>query len=62
MADKQTNRCESSCFEGRGRYFTDIERMLDDGLSSGYVRARHDTTNIEEARDLVKEEPPHEFK
>jgi len=62
MENKHNNHCESSCFEGRDKYFTDIERMLDDGLSGGYVHARHDATNIEEARDLVKEEPPHEFK
>jgi hypothetical protein len=33
--------------------------MINEGMSGGSVHMREDTTNIEEARDLVEEEPPH---
>jgi hypothetical protein len=35
--------------------------MINEGLSGGSVHMREDTTNIEEARDLVKEERPHQI-
>jgi hypothetical protein len=34
--------------------------MINEGLSGGSVHGRHDTTNIEEARELLKEQPPYE--
>ncbi|MCL6586839.1 MAG: hypothetical protein K6T72_10070 [Anoxybacillus sp.] len=53
-------RCKDSCHEGRDKYFMDIDRMINEGMAGGYVHARNDATNIEEARDLVEEEPPYE--
>lgn len=56
--DKLTNK--DSSYEGRDTAYMDIDRMINEGMSGGSVHARHDTTNIEEARDLVEESPPHE--
>ncbi|MFK9094178.1 hypothetical protein [Bacillus salipaludis] len=56
--EKLTN--EGSAFEGREMAYMDIDRMINEGMSGGSVHARHDTTNIEEARDLVEEQPPYE--
>ncbi|MBO0961313.1 hypothetical protein J1P26_16535 [Neobacillus sp. MM2021_6] len=55
---KLTN--EGSTYEGRDMVYLDIDRMINEGMSGGSVHARHDTTNIEEARDLVQEQPPYE--
>lgn len=46
--------------EGRDVAYMDIDRMINEGLAGGNVYSRHDTTNIEEALDLFKEEPPFE--
>ena len=46
-------------YEGKDKNYLDIDRMINEGMSGGSVHARNDTTNIEEARDLVKEEPPY---
>jgi hypothetical protein len=46
-------------YEGKDKAYLDIDRMINEGLSGGSVHMREDTTNIEEARDLVQEEPPH---
>ncbi|MFJ7728014.1 hypothetical protein ACIQXV_17940 [Neobacillus sp. NPDC097160] len=56
--EKLTN--EGSAFEGREMAYMDIDRMINEGMSGGSVHARHDTTNIEEARDLIEEQPPYE--
>ncbi|WML38633.1 hypothetical protein RCG19_15695 [Neobacillus sp. OS1-2] len=56
--DKLTN--EGSTYEGRDMVYLDIDRMINEGMSGGSVHARHDTTNIEEARDLIQEQPPYE--
>jgi hypothetical protein len=45
-------------FEGKDKVYLDIDRMINEGMSGGSVHSRHDSTNIEEARDLVEEEPP----
>lgn len=45
-------------YEGRDKVYLDIDRMINEGMSGGSVHSRHDTTNIEEARNLTKEEPP----
>ncbi|MBY0144897.1 hypothetical protein [Neobacillus niacini] len=45
-------------YEGKDKVFLDIDRIINEGLSGGSVHSRHDTTNIEEARDLSEEEPP----
>lgn len=44
--------------EGRDKVFLDIDRMINEGLSGGSVHSRGEVTNIEEARDLVQEDPP----
>lgn len=46
-------------YEGKDKAYLDIDRMINEGMSGGSVHMREDTTNIEEARDLVEEEPPH---
>lgn len=45
-------------YEGKDKVYLDIDRMINEGLSGGSVHSRHDTTNIEEARNLTEEEPP----
>ncbi len=40
-------------FEGRDKVYLDIDRMINEGMSGGSVHSRHDSTNIEEARDLI---------
>ncbi|CRK83563.1 hypothetical protein [Neobacillus massiliamazoniensis] len=47
-------------YEGRDQAFLDVDRMINEGMSGGSVHSRYDSTNIEEARDLVEEEPPYE--
>lgn len=54
--EKQTN--DGSLYEGRDKAYVDIDRMINEGLSGGSVHSRLDYTNIEEARDLPKEQPP----
>ena len=49
---------EDSRHEGRDKASLDIDRMINEGLSGGSVHSREDQSNIEEARDLMKEEPP----
>lgn len=58
--DKEKLINEGSDYEGKDKAFMDVDRMINEGMSGGTVHARHDTTNIEEARDLVAEEPPYE--
>jgi hypothetical protein len=57
--DRGTNL--GSAFEGRDKVYMDVDRMINEGMSGGSVHSRSDTTNIEEARDLYKEQPPHEI-
>ena len=52
---------KGSTFEGRDQVYLDIDRMINEGMSGGSVHPRQETTNIEQARDLVKEEPPYEI-
>jgi hypothetical protein len=47
-------------YEGKDKVYLDIDRIINEGLSGGSVHSRHDTTNIEEARNLTEEEPPHQ--
>ena len=55
--DVQVNK--DLLFEGKDKAYLDIDRMINEGMSGGSVHSRHDTTNIEEARDFTEEEPPH---
>jgi hypothetical protein len=52
---------EDLLYEGKDKTYLDIDRIINEGLSGGTVHARHDTTNIEEARNLKEEEPPYEY-
>ncbi|MCM3617013.1 hypothetical protein M3936_05370 [Sutcliffiella horikoshii] len=45
-------------YEGREEYYVDIDRYINEGMAGGSVFERDRYTNIEEARDLGKEEPP----
>ncbi|MEH7012736.1 hypothetical protein V7087_18330 [Neobacillus niacini] len=45
-------------YEGKDKVYLDIDRMINEGMSGGSVHSRHDSTNIEEARNLTEEEPP----
>lgn len=56
--EKLTN--QGSAYEGRDKAYMDVDRMINEGMSGGSVHARQETTNIEEARDLVSEQPPYE--
>ncbi|MBV7508168.1 hypothetical protein KW850_23390 [Bacillus sp. sid0103] len=49
-----------SAYEGRDKAFMDVDRMINEGMSGGSVHSRHDSTNIEEARDFQEEQPPYE--
>ncbi|WP_243385862.1 hypothetical protein [Bacillus kexueae] len=49
-------------YEGRNEAYMDIDRMINEGLSGGSVHYRYEMANIEEARDLEKEEPPYDCK
>jgi hypothetical protein len=48
-------------YEGRNELYLDIDRMINEGMSGGSVHYRENITNIEEARDLETEAPPHEI-
>ena len=52
------NEKKDLAFEGKDKVYLDIDRIINEGLSGGSVHSRHDTTNIEEARNLEEEEPP----
>jgi hypothetical protein len=48
-------------YEGKDKVYLDIDRIINEGLSGGSVHSRHDTANIEEARNLTEEEPPNQL-
>ncbi|MDE5050882.1 hypothetical protein NDK25_00455 [Niallia taxi] len=56
MMDK---KYEDTGFEGREKAYVDIDRMINEGLSGGKVFRHDSTANIEEARELAEEDPPH---
>lgn len=61
MNEKKEKRAnQGSQYEGRDIAYMDIDRMINEGMSGGSVHMRHDTTNIEEARDIAPEQPPYE--
>lgn len=59
MSDKKKTD-KGPQYEGRDEYFMDVDRYINEGLAGGSVFERDHYTNIEEARDLEKEEPPKE--
>ncbi|MBD8003763.1 hypothetical protein [Bacillus norwichensis] len=46
--------------EGREKYFMDVDRMENEGMSGGSVFMREDSTNIEQSTDFFPEDPPQE--
>lgn len=46
-------------YDGKDLVYLDIDRMINEGLAGGTVINRETNTNIEEARELEKEEKPH---
>lgn len=44
--------------EGRDKYFMDVDRMVNEGMSGGSVFMREDSTNIEQSTDFFPEDPP----
>ncbi|WP_078381583.1 hypothetical protein [Sutcliffiella halmapala] len=57
---KKSKKPSEPSYEGREDYFMDVDRMINEGMAGGNVYERDDYTNIEEARDLIKEDPPNE--
>ncbi|KMJ57943.1 hypothetical protein AB685_14025 [Bacillus sp. LL01] len=57
MSEKKKTPKEPQ-YEGRDEYFMDVDRYINEGMAGGSVFERDRYTNIEEARDLEKEEPP----
>lgn len=60
MGNKKKAR-EDLQYEGKDEVFMDVDRMINEGMSGGSVHRYGDSPNIEEARDLAPEEPPHEI-
>jgi hypothetical protein len=60
MKENEKRTDQASAYEGRDKAYVDVDRMINEGLSGGSVHAREDITNIEEAHDLPKEQPPYE--
>jgi hypothetical protein len=56
----ETQADQGSNYEGRDKAYVDVDRMINEGLSGGSVHARDDSTNIEQARELPKEDPPYQ--
>ncbi|WP_458414439.1 hypothetical protein ACNQFZ_06120 [Schinkia sp. CFF1] len=50
---------KDSQYEGRDRYFMDVDRMINEGMARGTVIHRGNQKPIDEDRNLVEEEPPH---
>ncbi|PYZ94672.1 hypothetical protein CR194_03840 [Salipaludibacillus keqinensis] len=46
--------------EARQKYFMDVDRMINEGLGGGTVSPRENSGEIEQTRDLDREEAPHE--
>lgn len=52
-------REEEPYYKDRAEYFLDIDRMINEGLAGGTVNSSYNYEQIEEARDLEQEDPPH---
>ncbi|EKN70484.1 hypothetical protein M670_04104 [Schinkia azotoformans MEV2011] len=52
---------KDSKYEGRDRYFLDVDRMINEGMAGGTIINREDNPQIGEARSFEKEEPPLEL-
>ncbi|OLS36444.1 hypothetical protein [Bacillus sp. MRMR6] len=61
MEENKEKKTQSDVlYEGKDKVYLDIDRIINEGLSGGSVHNRNNTANIEEASDLVKEQPPYE--
>jgi hypothetical protein len=49
-------------YEGRDSVHLDIDRMINEGMAGGQVHRLNTSPNIEEARVLIQEKPPHKTK
>jgi hypothetical protein len=56
--NEMTGFKEDLNYEGKDKVYLDEDRMINEGLSGGSVHRLDDHPNIEEARDLVEEDPP----
>ncbi|HHW39283.1 MAG TPA: hypothetical protein GXX18_19035 [Bacillales bacterium] len=52
---------KDSKFEGRDRYFLDVDRMINEGMAGGTIINREDYKQIGEDRSFETEEPPQEL-
>lgn len=59
MANKKDDLEKDLPYEGRDEAFLDVDRYINEGMSGGTVHVSRGHTNIEEARELEKEQPPH---
>lgn len=53
-----TDQIKNVDIEGRKKRFTDIDRMVDDGLSGGYVTDKDENALMVEATSQIKESAP----
>jgi len=58
MPDKELGVKQDLNYEGKDKAYFDIDRIINEGLSGGSVHMREKSANIEEARDLIEEDPP----
>ncbi|MFV8826933.1 hypothetical protein [Alkalihalobacterium sp. APHAB7] len=57
--DKERNKDTfENANEDRANFFMDVDRMINEGLGGGTVSYENNSGIIEEARDLVEEDPP----
>lgn len=47
-----------SHFEGKDKFYMDVDRMVNEGMSGGSVFMRADSVNIEQTTDFFEEAPP----
>ena len=44
--------------EGRGKYYLDIDRMINEGMAGGTVNHKYDHPSVGYAHDIVSESEP----
>ncbi|WP_209124344.1 hypothetical protein [Alkalihalobacillus sp. BA299] len=59
MSKDQNKDKYENANEDRANYFMDVDRMINEGLGGGTVSMNYNSGEIEEARDLVEEDPPY---
>jgi len=59
MPDKELGVKQDLNYEGKDKAYLDIDRIINEGLSGGSVHMREKSANIEEARELIEEDPPY---